>query len=243
MAKTLLSIDTSDAQDLMNGLSRAYDERTFQQLMYRVMQRAGTRTRTLVKKLVPADYHAPGGWVGSAVGAPEIQTSAGGAGCIIPVDGARGKIGRGGPFKASASGAGGGKVRSAYEGRKGSRTRRAYKINAQIVKAGGSALPSAGDRPHIMIMGRAGHVGGVYVVRKDLGTYMATVHRRTKTKGIRTYKAKKTVIVSAVGIGVPQMPMTRSADKIQLGISQLLYERMEHEHEALLRRYVGKHMS
>ena len=238
-ANTLLRIDTSDVEHLINGLKLVYGEKTFQQIMYRVMKRAGTRTRKLVKKEVTVDYQAPSGWVGSAIGDARIQTSASGAGCIIPVDGVRGKLGA--QYKAQAQGANGNKITAAYQGRKGKRSRRSYKITAQIVKSGASEMPSSGERPHIKIMGRSGNTGGFYVVRRDLGTYIATSRKRTK-HGVITYKAVKSIIVPAVGIGVPQMPMTRSADKIQQGVSQLLFDRIQHEHEVELRRYVAQHM-
>lgn len=239
----LLSIDTSDVEDLMNGLKQALTQAQYRQLMFRVMTRAATRTKVLIKKAVQNEYHAKGGWVSQAIAAPRISTGSE-VSCIIPVDGTRGKIGRGMTFTASASGNSGKGVRSNYAGRAGKRTRRSYKITAQVVKAGASELPVDKDsnRPHFMVMGRAGAVGRVFVVRRDLGKYFAKEHRRTKKKGVRSYTVKKTMITSAVGIGVPQMPMTRSANEIQAGVVEIMKARIEHEHIALLKKYVASHM-
>ena len=38
----------------------------------------------------------------------------------------------------------------------------------------------------------------------------------------------------AVGIGVPQMPTTRSREAVQEGIAKTLQERIEHEHAAII---------
>ena len=241
MGNTILHIDTSDANDLVQGLREMLQPRAFQQAMFRVMERAESRTRKKVREAVQHDYHAQSGWVNTALKPAKIFTDNSGVTCIIPVDGARGKIGADGKFKASAM-SGGKRVRSAYEGKRRKRKRREIQVAGKVVKDGESMLPSGGDRPHIMLLGRAGHAGSVYVIRKDLGTYMATVHRRTKKHGVRTYKAKKSRILPAVGIGVPQMPMTRSAAAIQQEIATVVRQRVEHEFVVDLKKYCGKHM-
>lgn len=214
-----LSIDYSELDELISGVKKVYTDREFNQLMYRVMVRAASKTKTLVKQEAPVEYYATGAWVGSNLGSPKITTGGNGAGCVIPVSGARGRIGRGSVFTASASGATGRSVRKAYSRTRKGRARNKYTVSAKIVKSGTSTLPSGEGRVHFMVFsGR--HRGQVYV-RLD-----------KKGKHIRP----------AVGIGVPQMPMNRNMDAIQRGIVNVLHERIVHEHQFLLAKYCGKFM-
>ena len=53
-----LHIDTSDLRECLLALKTLYSPKVFNKMMYRVMSRAATRTKTIVAQEVPADYHA-----------------------------------------------------------------------------------------------------------------------------------------------------------------------------------------
>lgn len=111
-------------------------------------------------------------------------------------------------------------MRSAYSGRRGKRSRRAYKLQAQIVAGQSTALPSAGKKqPHFMVFSGP-HKGRVFV--------------RLNKKGDK--------IRPAVGLGVPQMPMTRTRQAIQLGVLETFQNRLVHEHDFELQKAAGRWM-
>lgn len=209
----MLRVDTSQLSGLIERMRACHTKGEFQRLMYRAFQRTGPRVRTILKKEVPADYMATPGWIGGQVGNPQVSMGGMGAevGCAIPVSGARGRIGN--QYKATAS-AGGARITTGYTGRRGKRTRRAYKVMAKIVTAGESALPNKGDAVHFMVFS---------------GPKRGRVYARLNKSG--------TKIRPAVGIGVPQMPTNRSEKAVQDGIIKLLEQRIEHEHHALVMRY------
>lgn len=221
-ANTVLRVDISDTRALVDGLRAVYTEETIGRIMYRVFRRAATRTKTITQREVPADYYAKKAWIGRAFGPPKISTGAR-MECLIPLDGARGYIGKGGAFRAAATGPtpGGGtsQVRKAYTERKGKKTRRAYKINAQIVTGNTTTLPTGEGRTHFMVFS---------------GPYKGRVFARMSKK--------RENIRPATGLGVPQMPMTRTREAVQAGVLETVKARIEHEHAYELRKAAGKWM-
>lgn len=208
----MLRVDTSELSGLIERMRAVHTPEQFRKVMYRALKRTGSRTRTILKREVPPDYQATPSWIGKQVGDPRTSIGAE-VGCSIPVEGARGWIGGSGPYKASAS-VGGSRITTPYAGRRGKRTRRAYKVTANVVTAGASTLPSSGDAVHFMVFS---------------GPKKGRVYARLNKSGSR--------IRPAVGIGVPQMPTNRSEEAVQDGIMDVLKQRIEHEHEALVRRY------
>lgn len=207
----ILRVDTSELSGLIEGMRAVHTEQEFRKLMYRAFRRAAPRVRTILRREIPHDYHAKSSWISRQVG--KESTSIGGTvSCIIPVEGARGYIGKQGVYGASAN-VDGASIRSGYAGRKGKRTRRAYKISAQVVTSGASTLPGSGGTPvHFMVFS---------------GPNRGKVYARLDKQGHH--------IRAATGIGLPQMPMNRTQDAVQEGIARLLQERIEHEHEVLIR--------
>ena len=206
----MLHVDISQLTSTIERMRAVHTKTQFERLMYRAFKRTGSRMRTILKKELPPDYHAGAPWIGRQVGEPRTAMGTQ-VSCSIPVDGARGKIGTGGAYKASAS-AGGSRITTGYSGRKGKRTRRAYKVNASVVKSGASALPNDGQAVHFMVF---------------KGPKRGRVFARLPGENNR--------IRPAVGIGVPQMPTTRSREAVQEGIAKTLQERIEHEHAAIIK--------
>ncbi|MCE5343334.1 MAG: hypothetical protein LLF96_07095 [Eubacteriales bacterium] len=207
----MLHIDTSQLTGLVSRMEATLTPYQFQKLMRRVLapSRVGSHVRMTLKKELPNDYQATPAWIGQQVGSPRGAGAGGAFGCSIPVEGARGRIGK--QFAARA-GAGGHNITKGFAGRKGSRTRRAYEISASIVTSGNSILPSKGDAIHFAVFG--GPKKGFYA--------------RLPGEGNK--------IRPAVGIGVPQMPTNRSEDNVQEEILYYLKQRIEHEYNYLISR-------
>lgn len=201
-----LNIDSSKLQGTIEKMRAVHTQREFELLMMRAFRRTGQKVKTILKTELPKDYHVKPTWIGQNVRSP--QTNFGGFGgmavsCNIPIDGARGVMGR--QFGASGP-----------RGRP-SRSRKAYKITARVVKAGTTTLPShmrnQGGQPPFISRGGTG--GGIVFTRKG--------------------KARLP-IVRVVGIGVPQMPLNRSKEEIQEEILETVKARIEHEHAFLIAR-------
>lgn len=233
-AKTLLHIDTTQMQQTVGGLKNVLSDRQMNVLIYRTLKRTGEHARTLVARDVTHEYHVNYGYALHSIGKPQMG-SGGGISCIMPVSNARKKLARsGGPhfFKAVAS--------SNKTGRKVSKkrfhavgARGGYNVQAQILKGETSKLPSHGKTAHFMISGGPLE-GQVYTRKSDGSKYVATVKYKTKNGGVKTYKTKKAAIRPGVGIGMPQMPINRSAEEIQRGTQALMMKRLEHEYDVMV---------
>jgi hypothetical protein len=239
-AKTMLHLDTTEMEQTVNGLKNVLNDREMNRLIYRTLQRTGQHARTLVAKDVTQDYHVDYGYALHSIGNPTMG-SGNGISCIMNVSNARKKLARGGGghyFKAMA--------RSNKTGRKMSKkkfhavgARGGYGVQAAILKEGTSKLPSHGEAAHFMISGGAME-GQVFTRKADGSKYVATVKYRTKDGTTKTYKTKKTSIRPGVGIGMPQMPMNRSAEKIQADTQVLMMKRLEHEYDVLIQGIARK---
>lgn len=203
-----LDVDISQLQATIAKMRAVHTKHEFELLMYRSFRRTGQRVRTIMKKDIPRQYQAKPTWIGQNVKSP--QTQFGGFGgsavsCSIPIDGVRGVMGS--QFKAAGP-----------RGRR-SKTVKAYKITAQILKNQKSTLPSKmpddpyGGNPPFIVRAGGKIPGGLVFTRKT--------------------KARLPVL-RVVGIGVPQMPMNRSQDDVQDDIMDTLKLRIEHEHAYLI---------
>ena len=206
----MMRVDITQLNGLIERMRAIHTKAEFRKVMYRAISRTGSRVRTILKQEVPVDYKAPSSWIGRQVGNPTMSSGAE-VGCSIPVAGVRGKIG--GTYKATAD-AGGSRITTGFSGKSGKRTRRAYKVRANIVSSGASVLPSSGEAVHFMVFS---------------GPNKGKVYARLSKERNR--------IRPAVGIGVPQMPTNRSEAKVQEGIMELLEQRIAHEHEAIVKGY------
>lgn len=203
-----MAVDISDAMETIRALRSVHTQEQIEKLMYRTFKRTGGTVRKVLRTELPKDYEVKPSWVGKQVGNP--KTMFGGLGnvsCSIPIKGTRGTIG--GRFKASGG----------AHGWKSMQKR--YKINAKIVKANTSTLPSAMT-----------HQGG------------NPPFRNLKSKLGNTAFTRKTTarlpIVRVAGIGVPQMPLNRSRDDVEANIMSTLMKRLEHEHKVLINKWCRK---
>ena len=204
-----LDVDITDLQMKIDKLRAVHTKREFELLMLRAFRRTGNRVRTILKSDLPQEYRAKPTWIGQNVGNARTQFGgmAGAAvSCSIPIDGARGVLGS--KFKASGP-----------RGRR-SKSRKAYKITAQIVKNQATTLPSnmptnpyGGNPPFLTADGK---------IQKGL-----VFTRKTEAR---------LPIIRVPGIGVPQMPMNRAKEPVQNDILETLKKRMEHEHAYLISR-------
>ena len=213
----MITVDTTELQGVINHMRLIHTEAEFRKLMERAFQRSAPRVRTILKKEIPPEYSAKPAWIGHQVGSAKTFIGAE-VSCIIPVSGIRGKVGR--EYKASATD-GGSRVRKAYKklrkskkNPQGKSIRRSYKVMAQVLAGEASELPQGGRAVHFMVF---------------TGSNKGRVFARLPQEGDR--------VRPGVGIGVPQMPTNRSEQAVQDGIRDLLYDRIQHEHTALIRGY------
>ena len=205
-----LDVDISQLQATIDRMRAVHTKREFELLMYRSFRRTGQHVRTIMKKDLPREYKAKATWIGQNVKNPKTQFGGFGGSavsCSIPINGTRGVLGS--QFKASGP-----------RGRK-SKTVKAYKITAQILKNKKTILPSTmpsdpygGNPPFLVRAGGKIPVGLVFT-------------RKTKAR---------LPVMRVVGIGVPQMPLNRAQDDVQDDIMQTLEQRIEHEHSYMINR-------
>lgn len=153
-----LHVDITELQGKIEQMRAIHTQREFELLMMRAFRRTGGAVRRIMKEQLPKEYEAKPRWITSNVGNPRTQFGGFGGmavSCNIPIDGARGVLGR----RFSASGPRGRRA-------KGKR----YKISAKIVKSGVSVLPSVmknyGDGEQPPFIAKGGGVGGMVFVRK-----------------------------------------------------------------------------
>ncbi|MBP3690899.1 MAG: hypothetical protein J6I74_06195 [Schwartzia sp.] len=189
--------------DKVNRLKNNMKPKQFENAMYGIFKETGRKTKTILKKDIPKDYHAKPREIGQAVKSPQLGFGGGGVSCSIPVTGHRGSIG--GRYKASG-------------GAKGWESlHKKYRITARVVKAGTTRLPkrmpgSYGGNPPF-INTKAPKLNGVAFTRKT---------------------EERFPIMKVVGIGIPQMPRTRSEPHVQRDLKVFLENRMEHRFQALI---------
>lgn len=239
-AETMLSLNTEQAQSLFADLRRTLTPQQYHLMLARTFDRVGKSVRTMVAKEVTQDYVIPYGKVLKAISAP-ITRKGEGITCFLKVTDVRGKIARKGKtYQAFTTGVGGRRI-SAKRFRKVG-PRGGYSVQARIVKTGISLLPWSENEVHFMVSSGA-HEGEVFVRLKNGEKYSRLVVRKDKNGNVRTYRVMADKIRPGVGIGVPQMPMTRSAAEIERKAVQMLMERAVHEHrviiEGLARKYRG----
>ena len=240
-ANTMLKLNTAEADRLFADLKSTLTPQQYHLLLARTMERVGKSVRTMVAREVTHDYAIPYGKVLKAISSP-ITMKGAGITCVLKVTDVRGKIARKGKgaYQAVTTGAGGRRITAKKFRKTGARG--GYSIHAKIVKAGLSLLPWSEGEVHFMVSSGA-HEGEVFVRLKNGAKYSRLVVRKDKNGNTRTYRVMADKIRPGVGIGVPQMPMTRSADEIQRKAVKMLMDRAVHEHrviiEGLARKYRG----
>lgn len=202
-----VTVDTSKAMETLQQAKEALSQKGFEAMMGRVVRRTAGTVRRILREDVPKKYHASPSWAAKSVGSPKID----GMNAVIPLRDLRGLMPS--QFHVSASGDDGRQVRSATRttGRGANKkvSRRAYKLLAKVVKDGESVLPTQGDRAFFKVF-KGAKRGMIFVRHPD----------------------RK--LSRAVGIGVPQMPMNRSAEEVEADLQETFQKNLEHEIEVRL---------
>lgn len=191
-----------DASDLLEKLQRIEDVLGGQEkhaALYQIMKKTAGSVRQVVRETVPPKYHVSAGRAAGAVQGAQIGETR----TVIPVKDIRGVIGQDYAASVSISGYKGNKRLGTVQRKgwlSGKNSRRRYKVQAAIVKAGLSTLPDSGRRIHFYAAGR---------VMARLG-------------GTRT-------LVKPVGIASSQMPPNRSEPETAKRIGQRLEQYAAHE--------------
>lgn len=208
--KTMLHVDTSEVQHVLNELRKVYSEKEVKTVLRRALVRTVPAVRKTLMEELPKEYVLTGkkNWIRRAIGNARI--SEGGflglsVTATIPVDGVRGPIGTGkkGTFHT-------------FRYRKSrKRKNNAKRISVRVVTDGTTVLPAKMQR-------QGGNAPFVASGGKGSGMVLT---RRTK---------KRFPLVRVVAVGVPQMPTNRASDKVQSRVLDVLYKRIEHEHDYML---------
>lgn len=201
-----IRIDSSDLLEKLQHIDAVLSGPEMHAALYQIMKKTAGTVRKVVRQTVPPKYHVSAGRAAGAVQGAQIGETR----TVIPVKDIRGVIGQDYAVSASISGYKGNKRLSTVQRKgwlSGKNSRRAYKIQAYIVKAGASILPDSGTRIHFYAAGR---------VMARLG-------------GTRT-------LVKPVGIASSQMPPNRSEPETAKKIGEQLEKYAAHEFDWRLSR-------
>ena len=203
----VIYVDMTDAKGLINDLRGKHTEKEFETLMARSFKKTAGRVRRILREELPKDYHVKKSSISRAVKNPRMTRTPGMAvSCCIPIEGVRHAIG--GEFRAS-----GGRY-----GWRGIQAGRRYQIKASILKKARSTLPEEMRR-----------MGGKPPFR-NLSA------RRLNNIAFTREGKDRLPIRPIYSIGIPQMPVNRSEDRVQNEIREYLMDRMEHEHRYMIGR-------
>lgn len=259
VAKQLLQLDTSDLNALVRTMSAELSERQVEILIWRVLKRGVTATRQASVQAITSKYQAKSKWVRGQMMRSRLDQA--NLSATIYVSGARGRTALSGqPFPAVSRGTNvvkgpatnarsSGRMRRKVRGRSG-------EVYLMSVRGHWSRLPVTPQIRHFMIT-RGPNAGRVYAAtpRTPGGTLLSPVesvyrtdrYRKTRSGRRRithragskrmTYTSRQNERVRyAVGIGVPQMPMTRAAPEIQERVLEIMGARLEHEYQVVTGR-------
>lgn len=236
MANDMLSLDIGEFNAMVQRAAKILSPKELRTMTYRALRRSGIAARQVVVQEVVREYNAPTGWVRSQM--PRIRGNPGTLTVEIPVDGARGRVQKssGGIYPSRSAGTHYSSGRRRPQGRTSSR---GGAVSMSDVRGVWSALPGSGDarRRHFMVT-RGPHAGYVFVATPRSGSGMLIQPRTVRLKDGSTrkyrYSRKNEQITYAVGIGVPQMPMTRAAPAIQRRAGEIMLKRLEHEYQVIV---------
>ena len=228
----VLSLDTEKAQALFDHARKTLTREQFLLMLRREIPRMGTELKTVIKDEVAVDYTAKKGEVGAALQGP-FSIGGGGVGIRIPMSEPRILIKKGADKRKKEYKA----FLKERTGRAGNRKRfmltPAIGAKAGMVRGGEENLPTSGRRPHYFnSSGRVVvYVKGEHYTRME--KFTATAKGGESKKAYRSTKPKTR---PAVGIGIPQMPLTRSKDRIQKEMEARLEKRVVHQVNHILKQ-------
>lgn len=225
-SKVMLELDASNLQYLVDEVKRNTTEDQFQRIIGRALLRAGKSVRTAIAQEVIREYHVKYSLVLSTMHPAVVSTNP--ANMTIKVSGVREKTGKKETYPAWAAGWDhpSGRARS-----KARRYSRSGVVTMEDVRGVRSTLPSGlgTDARHFMVM-RGPYAGKVFAaIPRVPGASLYIKHIRGKR--MCRYARANEKIRPAVGIAIPQMPLNRAADAIQLRFEEIFQKRVAHEWE------------
>lgn len=211
-----LRVDAREAEEMIRELSTHMTQAQFNRALGGVFRRTTNKVRRILKKDVPIEYNVKAPEVGAAVKNGSITSGlAGGMGCVVPITDSRKHIGGGGrgyPAWGSRSG-----WASLHSG--------SYPILTQIYRGSRGRLPST----------MSGKSYGGYPPFRNVPS---TLHGITFTyvpgslkgdaRGSRWNTKSRRPIQPVMGPAIPQMPMNKAKDHVQLDIRQYLEKEVAH---------------
>ena len=247
MARTLLNIDTSEFNQMVERLSDGLSKKQRDIMVWRALRRSLIAVRVISVREVTAKYRVTSTWARDRM--RRFHYDQANLTARIDISGARGKTARAGEIFPARS-AGTDTIRETSSGASvGRKLRNARgksgRVYIMTVRGQWSKLPQNRYQRHFMIT-RGPKAGRVYVaVPKEPGTtlvnmkmtrYQATRagHKAGDVSHIYRSQRANERIRYAVGIGVPQMPMTRAAPEIQARALEILSKRLQHEYQVII---------
>lgn len=217
-------VNTGELDRLLINMKSVCSEKQFKAICRDAFGRSTGHVREIVRKDLPHHYQGPVRWMTRAVKNGRFHESKGEISYSIPVKGERGLIGKGGEFKATATGANGRTVLGVRGLRKrikaGSLKRQ--KITAQILKGKASLLPSTNAEVREAQQHNKFTVPQHFVMTG--GKHKGEIWARLPDRSIRP----------ATGIGVPQMPLNRGKEELQKDIGEYLRKRVLDDYERIV---------
>lgn len=232
----MLDLDMGEFKAMVQRAAEYLSPKELRIMTIRALRRSGIAARQVAVQEVVREYNAPAGWVRRQM--PRMRVHPSTLTVEIPVNGARGRVQKasGGIYPSRSTGT----HYSSGRRRPQKNTKsRGGAVSMSDVRGVWSAMPGSGDarRRHFMVT-RGARAGYVFVAtpRSGSGTLIQPRTVRLKDGSTRKYRysRRNEQITYAVGIGVPQMPMTRAAPAIQRRAGEIMLKRLEHEYEVIV---------
>lgn len=183
MAKYLeVEIDDAEFQAEIARIKSVVTPERFNQIMYSIFSRTGGHVKKILREDLPPRYYVKASEINAAVGNVQMQTSAGGVGCTIPIKGTRGSVG--GKYSASGGAHGWNSLR------------RKYRVKGRITKDGVSTMPAKmpdtyGGYPPFRNLGSK--LGGLTFTRKTKKRFPIMVVRSMTIPQMPMHRSKPAV--------------------------------------------------
>lgn len=228
-----LAIDMRQVIARASEMQKVVGQENMEKIIRRSYSKIGGHLRRILPPQLQRVYYSTATTIRNAI---KSEKMTGKMGCVIPIEAERNIIGSSDfPIAGGAKTAYNRQRKVAMKNRKRNAQIRArgksrmkqrkFSISANVLKAGPSTMPSImpakgrssyGDQPPFLMQSK--------YKRK----YIAFT-RKTK---------KRLPIIRVTGIAVPQMPINQGREQTQKEIADYIMARLEHEYEAVIKRYV-----
>lgn len=213
--KAWLKINVSPLKSHLDELKQVLGPANFNKVMGIAVMETGRRLKTQVAREVRVDYNVKHGEVLQSISAPKFTGQGASVSCVLNIRNSRIKI--------PNSGGGNKRRKGAIYSKKG--------LRAKIAK-GDEPLPTSGPKAHFVKRSNGQVIvftGGKFAMKEKFHTEHATD---------KLYTVHKKKYRQGVGISIPQMPMTRSADRIEQWTQKMLLERVTQAALAMGKGYI-----